>query len=150
MVGLMRILIGIVVLFFVLLGVKEFFPKNLKRKFCVLCFSVSLTWLYLLILFWNGNFLDKTILSLLIGMSSLGVFYLWEKKVSNEGKMFRLPLLLTLILIGYSLIEGINYGFMVFVFLGILWVLFGLVYAYRDGGKIGELVKKIVECCRNW
>lgn len=144
------IFVFICILFFSLLGVKELFSKKIKKKFCVICVSISLTWLILLVLIYYGLFEDKTIVALLIGQSILGIFYIWEKKAKEKMRVFRLPLLLTLILIGYSLIEGFSYGFSVLIFLAVLWIFFIFMFAYRSEGKIGRLFKKILECCKRW
>ncbi len=144
------IFVSISALFFFILAVREFFNKKTKEKICSICFAVGLTWLALLILYWKGIFTDEVILALLIGQSSLGIFYLWEKNVNEKFLVFRLPFLLTLILIAYSLISGFNYNFNVIILLILLWAVFGLVFIYRQNGKAGSLFRKIVECCRRW
>ncbi len=144
------IFVFICALFFILLGAKELFSKKIKEKFCVICASISFTWLILLVLLYYGLFEDKTIVALLIGQSILGIFYIWEKKAKEKIKVFRLPLLLTLILIGYSFIEGFSYNFSVLIFLAVLWIFFSFIFIYRSKGKIGKLFKKILECCKRW
>lgn len=141
------ILIGISVLFFLLLGIKELFMKKSKR-FCAICLSVSLTWIFLLILYFLGKFQDVIILSLLIGGSIVGIFYLWENKVKKEKLVFRLPLLLTLIFIFYSLLERIIYN--AILFLVILWIFFILIYSFKNNKRLNSFAKKIVECCKRW
>ncbi|MBS3171289.1 hypothetical protein J4449_01615 [Candidatus Woesearchaeota archaeon] len=135
--------LGIIsVLFFVLLFIKSFFRLN---NFCVICGSVSLTWILLLILYWSGYFKNTLIIALLAGQSILGLFYLFEKKL----EMFRLPFLLTLTFFGYSLFgvyDGIKESV---IFLLILWLLFFVLYYYQDK-NMKSFVKKIIECCRNW
>ncbi|MDP4038969.1 MAG: hypothetical protein Q8P57_00080 [Candidatus Pacearchaeota archaeon] len=148
--NILRIFLGISILFFVLLGVKELFKDKLKKKFCVICLSVFLVWIFLLLLFWVGRFFDKTILALLIGMSSLGIFYLWEKNAKKKINVFRLPLLLTLILAGYSLIEGFSYITGGVIFIAVLWLLFFLIYYLGRNPKFNGFIKKLVECCRNF
>lgn len=141
---------GITTLFSVILGIMEFLNKKNKEKVCSICVSVSLTWFVLLVLFWKGIFSDKVIIGILIGQSSLGIFYRLEKKVKERVKVFRLPFLLTLILIAYSLIEGFAYGLNVLIFLGVLWILFIVIYVYGSDSKTGGLVRKLVECCKKW
>jgi len=144
------IFVGIAALFFVILGIREFLNKRNKERVCSICAAVSLTWIFLLVLYWLGNFNDKVILSLLIGMSILGVFYLWERKVKERIKVFRLPFLLTLVLIVYTLIESFSYGYSIFILIGVLWILFFIIYLYGSEGNSGGLLRKIVECCKNW
>jgi RsiW-degrading membrane proteinase PrsW (M82 family) len=144
------IFLGITGLFFVILLGREFLSKKNKDKVCSICLAVSLTLVVLLIMFWSGKFNDKVILALLVGMSLLGIFYLWEKTARERFLVFRLPLLLTLIYFGYLLIEGIGYSFGVVMLLAILWGVFSLIYLYGRSGKTGGLVRKLVECCKRW
>jgi len=60
--NLTLILAGITALFFILLFIKSF----TKKKFCVICVSVSLTWITLLILYFLNIFTDKLIIGILI------------------------------------------------------------------------------------
>lgn len=150
MINLFQIFFGIIILFFILLGVKQFFNGKFKREFCAICFAVSLTWVFLFFLYFKGIFLDKTLLALLMGMSGLGVFYLWEKSVRKNFRLFRLPLFLTIILILYLLIEGASGLSGVFYLTFGLWAFFFLIYSFRENKKIRKFAKKIVECCKEW
>jgi hypothetical protein len=142
------ILLGIIVLFFILLGVKEFFGEGrAKKKFCVICTSVTLTWIGLLILNFFSLFQDKILLGILMGHTSLGLFYIYESRSSGKAKIFRLPLLLSFISIIYFLLSGFD-KISLFILIG-LWVLFGLIFVFSDSGS-RRFVKKLVECCRGW
>ncbi|MBS3157156.1 hypothetical protein J4442_03210 [Candidatus Woesearchaeota archaeon] len=127
--------------------IKSVFKKN---KICVICASVFISWVFFLILYWKGKFLDKTIIAILIGESTLGIFYLIENKTKEEFKVFLLPVLLTLILMGYGLIEGFNYSQNVLYFLTMIWTLFFIIYSFKDKEKLGKLIRKIIECCKKW
>src|SRR3989344_270246 len=96
------ILLGIIVLFFLLLTIKNIFKI---KKFCAICLSISLTWIVLLILYFLDIFADKIIIAILMGHTSLGLYYILENKVKEKFKVFRLPLLLTFIFIIYTLLE---------------------------------------------
>lgn len=139
------ILIGIVVLFFILLALKNIF--NIK-KICVICVSVSLMWIVLLILYFLKIFNDKIIIAILMGHTSLGIFYIWEKKVRKNALIFRLPLLLTFIFIIYSVLESFKFDSLIFIIA--LWVLFFIIYLFRTKKSIGKFVNKIIECCKKW
>lgn len=141
------ILIGISALFFILLLVKEIFNKR-KKKFCAICTAVSLTWIILLVLYFLDIFNDKIILALLIGHTSLGIFYLVENKVKEKFKLFRLPFLLTLIILFYYLIQGFIFESLLFII--ILWVLFILIYSFKNNKGLNLFAKKIIECCKRW
>ncbi|MBC8500767.1 MAG: hypothetical protein H8D38_03310 [DPANN group archaeon] len=150
MTNIFFILISITVLFFVLLFLKELLSRRLKEKFCVICAAVSLTWITLLILYWMDIFNNQIILALLIGESTVGIFYLVDARVKDKLKMFRLPFLLTLIVIGYSLIVVPEDIVKTVIFLLVLWLIFSIIYLYSNNRKINYFVKKLLECCKRW
>ncbi len=141
------ILGGISILFFILLGVKEFFNKKLKEKFCVLCFSIIFAWVILLILNFLNLFQDKILIAILMGHTSLGLFYFFEMHFKRWMEIFKLPLLLTFISAIYFLLE--NFEIVSFVILVFLWGVFFIIYLFRKGG-IKPYVNKLVECCKKW
>jgi len=147
MTSIFNILIIIIVLFFILLIIKEFIYK-FKEKFCVICLSVTLTWLSLLFLYWFDLFQDKIIMALLMGQTILGVFYLVEKKVNEEIKIFRLPFILTLITIGYLSLTMPNDIMKTIILLFTIWLIFFILYFYRSNQNLKLFIKKIIECCR--
>ena len=142
---LFYILIGIIGLFFILLILKNIFNW---KKLCTLCVSVSLTWIILLILFLTNIFADKMIIAILMGHTSLGIFYLWEINVREKFKIFRLPLLLTFIFIIYLVLE--NFEFNSFLIIIGLWLIFFLIYLFRNNKKFSKVAKKLIECCKKW
>ena len=139
------VLIGISALFLLFLLFKQLLRGKLKERFCVICAAVVITWVSLLSLSYLQKFTDKTILAILMGESSLAIFYLLEKK---EGlKLFRLPLLLSLVMVVYFLIIPVfNLESLLFVLL--LWIIFGAVYLVRTNKKLGKIAEKIVACCK--
>ena len=140
---------SIIVFFFVLLGVKEFFSTKTKNKICVICLSITLTWISLLISLYFNFFSDKTILAILMGQTTLGIFYLLESKVKEKLKIFRLPFLLSLILIAYSLIELV-FIIKAFSIILILWGVFICIYLFQNNKKTNSFVNKLIECCKKW
>ena len=134
-------LIGITAVFFVLLTIKSIF--NIK-KLCAICLSVTLTWILLLILYFIGIFADKLVIAILMGHTSLGLYYILEKKVRKRLLIFRLPYLLTSISIIYFIFNGFMINAVYFI-LG-LWLLFILIYLF----KFNKLTKRIIECCKKW
>lgn len=135
------VLIGIILLFFILLAIKSIF--NIK-KFCAICLSVNLSWIILLVLYFANIFTEKIIIAILMGHTSLGIFYLWEKKVKEKFKVFRLPLLLTFIFIIYITFGQFNFNGLIIILA--LWVLFFIIYLF----KFNKLTKKLIECCKKW
>jgi len=141
------ILSGIIVIFFIFLISKELLNKKLKEKFCVICTSVTLTWVGLLILYFLNLFNDRILIGILMGHTSLGLFYIFESNVKKELKTFRLPLLLSFISSIYFILEGFD-QISFFILIG-LWIVFGLIYLFRNS-KLNSFVNKLIACCRNW
>jgi|SRR3989344_7711837 len=146
--ALFSILLAIAILFFVLL-ISKLIIGN-KKEFCAICFAVGITWVSLLILYWLGTFKNDLILGILIGQTTLGVFYSLEKKVKKELTLFRLPFLLSLIFIAYNIIKFSEDFYKIILFLIILWITFIGVYFYRKKSSIKIFFDKIVECCKKW
>lgn len=133
--------IGIVALFFIILALKSIF--NL-RDICVLCISVSLAWIVLLIFYFLEIFNDKIIIAILMGHTSLGIFYLVEYRIG----LFKLPFLLT----SMSAIYFVLSGFLISVvyFLLILWLLFFGVHIFKTNKNFSSFAEEILECCKKW
>ena len=143
-----QVLLGISVMFFVLLGIKAVFKEKLK-KLCVICASVSLTWIFLLILYFLERFENLTLIALLMGGTVVGLFYLWERKTKKQKLIFRLPVLMTFLAIAYFILtKKILIG--VLVLIAVLWLIFSIIYLYRKNKNFNSLVNKIVECCKKW
>ena len=138
-------LIGITLLFFLLLIIKNILSL---KKTCVICLSVILAWISLLAFYYLNIFNDKTIIAILMGQTSLGLFYTWEKKTREKFKVFRLPLLLSFIFIIYSVLESFSFNSLVFIMA--LWVFFFIVYLFRTKKTISSFFNKILECCKRW
>jgi len=142
-------LASITLLFFVLLGVKELLKGKLKENFCVICTAAFLTWIALILLYKLHLFNNQLIIALLIGESTVGIYYLVDKKIPRL-KVFRLPLLLTLIFVGYSLLAIPTDLLKVVILLLAVWTVFGFVFISKSNKNIKQIVEKIIECCKNW
>lgn len=152
--NLFYIFAAITLLFFILLFLKTIIRKSRKFEFCVICASISLTWISLLILFYLGFYKDAILIALLMGGSIVGVFYflesLVEKTKKKQLKLFKLPFLLTLIFVAYLIISPSSLDVLVIVFLGILWMLFLLVFLYKKNKRLKRITNKLIECCKRW
>ena len=135
------ILIGVTALFFLLLIIRSVFSI---KKGCAICLSVTLTWIALLTLYFLNIFSDKIIIAILMGHTSLGIYYLFEKKVKRRFLLFRLPYLLTSILAIYSIFNGFYINSL--MILAIIWVFFTLTYLF----KFNKFATKLIECCKRW
>ena len=139
------ILIGVVALFFILLALKNIL--NLKKT-CVICVSITLAWITLLTFYFLNIFDDKILIAILMGHTSLGIYYMLEKKVRKSFLFFRLPYLLTSIWLIYFIIEGFVLNSLYVIV--ILWLLFILVYLLRNNSGFSKFVNKLIECCKRW
>ena len=146
---LIYILASISVLFFAILIIKQFLGKKIKDKICAICLAVSITWISLLTFRYFYNSGNLILISLLVGMTILGIYYLIEKTVGKELTLFRLPFLLSLLSAGYFAITLENI-FKELYFLTGIWLLFGLIYSYRNNLHLKNFINKIVECCKKW
>ena len=142
------VLYGVIGLFVLILIVKAFLGK-VGEKVCAICLSFSLTWIFLLVMYYFDRFENLSLIGLMMGLTILGLFYTWERNVKKQATIFRLPLLLTLVLIGYYLLTFENL-IKEAVLLAILWVLFGIFYLYRNNRNLKGFIDKIVECCKKW
>ena len=142
------VLYGVIGLFVLILIVKAFLGK-VGEKVCAICLSFSLTWIFLLVMYYLGRFENPLLIGLMMGLTIFGLFYAWERNVKKQATIFRLPLLLTLVLIGYYLLTFENL-IKEAVLLAVLWVLFGVFYFYRNNRNLKGFIDKIVECCKKW
>lgn len=133
-----------------LFGLLLVFKGLLKREFCVLCASVSVTWLLLLALYALGYISEVIFIAVLVGESVTGVFYLVERRVKKRMKLFRLPFLLTLTLGAFALFVPVRELWSAILFLVAVWVVLLVVYVLRNKRVVGNMVKKIIACCKNW
>lgn len=141
------IISGLFVIFLILKGILRAITR---KEFCVICAAVSMTWVGLLTASSLQMFEDKTLIALLMGQSIVGLFYLVEAKVNEDLKLFRLPFLLTATVVAYALLgipEGVSF---VIFFLAVLWLLFLLLYLYKNNKYAHSIVKRVLECCKNW
>ena len=76
MTNLFFVIAAISALFVILLVIKSL----AKLKLCVICLSVSVTWLAMLVMYKLGYFENPALLALLMGQSITGIYYLFEKK----------------------------------------------------------------------
>ena len=139
------IFVSITVFFFALLIVKGF----MKREFCAICASVSATWLIFLVLYQLGYINEPILIGILMGGSAVGFFYFIERRTKEELHFFRLPFLLTLMFAAYAFLVW-DPSYQILGFIAGLWVLFGGVYLFRKKPTLSKMVKKIIECCKNW
>ena len=122
----------------------------MKWKFCVICMSVSATWIALFLLYRLGRFPYPVVIAVLMGQSVVGAYYLAEKRVREHLLLFRLPLLLTLTAGAYVLLGEVPRMAPAALFLGVLWALFGIVYAYRHVPSVRKMTDRVIACCRDW
>ncbi len=137
---------SLVGLFFVLLGVKHF----IRKEFCVLCASVSLTWIIFFVAYKLGAWVDPLPIILLMGGSVVGLYYLVDRRVPALLHVFRLPFFLTLVLGVLMLFYPIRDLLFPWVLTLGVWLLMALAYAFRQVPGVRTFFKQLLACCRNW
>jgi len=141
------VLLLIAVLFVVLLLVKKTASKTVK--ICAVCLAVTISWVSLLAMLSIGYIDDELVVGILMGQSSLGVYYLLEKKVPSELLVFRLPTLLTLTLLVFTAVSA-TWQVDAWLLVGVIWFVVGLLYFYRNNEWAKGKVKSMIECCSDW
>lgn len=135
----------VLALFPALLAVK----KYTSRSFCVLCLSVSGTWLTLLTLYLTGLFEDPLIIALLIGQSITGIYYLLEKQLEEKYHVFKLPYILTATAAAYLILRPV-FIMEAFAMIAVTWLFFAFLFLYRENSRVRTLFQEAVECCKDW
>jgi len=143
------LLILVVVLFPVGILLRKAFPN-----LCALCFAISAAWLIGLLSpimksFVNPSLFNSNSLGILMGGSAIGGMYYLFPKLSEEKQLFKLPYVITAFALVYGLTTQEFSGGMV-AGVGMLWVLFFLLYAGRNNAYFKGSIKRIIECCKNW
>ncbi len=141
------VLLVITLLFVTLLIVKKIAPEIVK--ICAICVAVSLTWVSLLALSIFGYIDDMLIIGILMGQSSLGIYYLLEKKSPKDLLVFRLPVLLTLTLLVFTVVSA-SWYLDAWLLVLVIWLGVGLLYVYRNSEWAKGKVKSMIECCSDW
>lgn len=139
------VFLAIALVFYIVLALKSL----LKLSVCSICAAVSASWLALLTLRTIGWFENDVLLALLMGMSVVGGYYLWERHAKKEYLLFRLPVLLTLSFLAWILVQ-LQFDFTIVIVVGAVWAVHGLLYAYRNSPGVKPRVDKIIACCSSW
>ena len=139
------IFLGISLVFYAVLALKPV----LKLSVCSICAAVSLSWVTLLALRAFDWYSNDVLLALLMGMSVVGGYYLWERHAKSDQLIFRLPVLLSLAYFAWSAVT-LQLDPALFALIATVWLLHGLLYVYRNSPSIKPRVDKIIACCSNW
>ncbi len=120
--------------------------NTLVRQLCVLCLSISGSWIILLTLYRLGYFHNQVLLAMLMGQSITGIFYLARRHVAKILHIFTLPFFLCLTVVAYWAV-GERVAFVpILGFLTALWVIgYVLLLSSNDVGK--RTAKTIMQCC---
>lgn len=141
------VLLLIISFFVILLALKKVLSS--KLKVCVVCLAVSLTWILLLILKLSGYIEDLLAVAVLMGQSSLGVYYLIERRAPKRLLVFRLPVLLTLTMMVFTVVS-MNWYLDAWLLILAVWLVIGFLYLYRTSVWAKDKIKALIECCSDW
>jgi len=140
---LVNVLLAIVAFFGILLLVKKVFGI----KFCVLCVSVSLTWIGLFVLAKLNRFTDLPLLALLLGESVTGIYYYTQRHIAKELRIFTLPFFLSLTTLAYYLVNPLSNVLLILSVLFGLWITTWVLFIYRNDPGKRSLVENVMDCC---
>lgn len=140
------ILLGMIGGFFTLLLVKS----SVKKSFCALCVTVSLTGIALIIAWSLDWFHEPIVIAILMGESIVGLLHFLEKRLKESLLIFRFPYLLTAT---FGIVFLLNRQFIsweAFAMLGALWLIFFSLFFFQTKPLFGQWARKIIACCKNW
>lgn len=120
-----------------------------KLPVCSICAAVSASWMGLLALRIFDWYSNDLLIALLMGMSVVGGYYLWERHAKNERLIFRLPVLLTLASLAWTVVI-LRFDFALLSITASVWLAHGLLYMYRNSPSLKPRVDRIIACCSNW
>ena len=124
--------------------------KYTAWQFCVLCASVSLTWIVLLVLYWLALFADPALIAVLMGQSVVGIYYVLEKRVPESLLLFRFPFFLTATAVVFAMVGYVSTMMWPVLLLLLLWSVTFVLYAYTSNPKVKRIVSELTACCKNW
>ena len=142
---LISVVISITVLYFLLAFLKPIVTRSIKIFFCSICYAISITWLWLLVLLILGFRFDTKILALLLGMSVVGIMYQLEDYFKEKKKKMFWLLRIILIDTGILLIWGIVFGSFVVFLVGLAGVLILILLFFYILSQKESIIEKIEE-----
>lgn len=144
-------LIGLITVFIIIIIVRKVLEKTMPivKSWCAICLANTFTWIALFIMYQFGFYTNLTLIALMMGLTILGLYYTIEKVVSKSLLLFRLPFLLTIIAMGHTILAK-SVDFQATLLVGGVWIIFTLLYAYRQSPLLQTTITKLVECCKKW
>lgn len=138
-------LLTITVLFGTLLVVKSIS----NAEFCVICASVSGTWLVLLGLLYAGYYGNQLVIAILLGQSIVGAMYRLKGTLPDRLSVFTLPYVLTATAAGYLLLAAEELQYLLALLISV-WLGTVLLYTYRTNEWVESAFDEMIACCRDW
>ncbi|MDP2624970.1 MAG: hypothetical protein Q8P27_02170 [Candidatus Peregrinibacteria bacterium] len=154
-------LITIPVLYFLVALTKPYVQPKLPFKLCAICVAVSVTWLFLLVLWFLDFSVDSTVIAILMGMSVTGIMYRAEDFYKRHKIKNFWFVRLVIMLSGFTLIyEILNENWNVLILILIASVLLisitsflfqgtthqDVVQEQTKQGLKSSLIKKLDDC----
>lgn len=117
------------------------------HRLCAICFSVAVTWIFLLLLYRLDRWHDPVLLALLMGQSITAIYYQLRPRLNKSLQIFTLPFFLSLTAGFYMLIMA-QLQLWVLALLLIIWVLAYLALSIHLD-KPRSLLSKAIDCCED-
>ena len=145
MVGLTTLLWILSALFIIFLA-----ARTIGLKVCAVCAAAASTWIGLLVLFYLGWHVDPVMIGILMGGSVVGTIYLLQEKLSERYQFFTFPFMVTLFSLAYLLLTDVRAEWSAYLLLAAMWAVFIALFSQRGNERLAGIVRKIIQCCRNW
>lgn len=118
-------------------------------RLCALCGAVSGTWLVLLGLSYAGQYVNETVIALLLGQSIVGVLYVLRTRLPAQYEVYSFPFVLGGTVLGYVAVTGELLVEASILTAGV-WLAAGLLFTYRENDRVATVFDEVVACCRDW
>ena len=119
-------------------------------RYCAVCITVSLSWMFLLVTKLVGYNVNPVLTGVLMGESIIGLYYLLERKAPVSWQIFRWPYIITMTVLTYVILGIISGIWSAILMLVIIWIVCGVIFAWRESVLFKKIAEQLIACCRDW